>query len=76
MKIQWKVTAYTGKNRNMILGSSFVLATSERDAIELGKQALRMIGVRGLFSVYATAYNPLRDWAFCGFIREVADDSK
>jgi hypothetical protein len=75
-KQQWKVTAYTGKNRNIILGSSFVLAISERDAVELGKTALRMIGVRGAFNVYATLYSPLRDWAFSGFICEVADDKK
>ena len=68
---QWKVTAYTGKNRNVLLGSSYVLADSESEAIDLGKQALRLIGVRGTFRVSATRYNPLRDLAFQGFVRAV-----
>jgi hypothetical protein len=68
---QWKVTAYTGKNRNVLLGSSYVLADSESEAIDLGKQALRLIGVRGTFRVSATRYSPLRDLAFQGFVRAV-----
>jgi hypothetical protein len=68
---QWKVTAYTGKNRNVLLGSSYVLADSESEAIDLGKQALRLIGVRGAFRVSATRYSPLRDLAFQGFVRAV-----
>jgi hypothetical protein len=68
---QWKVTAYTGKNRNVLLGSSYVLADSESKAIDLGKQALRLIGVRGTFRVSATRYSPLRDLAFQGFVRAV-----
>jgi hypothetical protein len=70
-KQQWKVTAYTGKNRNILLGSSFVLADTEQQAMEFGKTALRLIGVRGSFRVSASAYNPLRDWAFAGYIQEV-----
>ena len=48
---QWKVTAYTGKNRDKILGHSWVRASSEQQAIELGRRALRLIGVRGSFRV-------------------------
>jgi hypothetical protein len=69
--IQWKVTAYTGKNRNVQLGSSYVLAQSESKAIELGKRALRLIGIRGQFRVSAALYDPTKDWEFNGFIRVV-----
>ena len=69
---QWKVTAYTGKNRNVLLGSSYVRADSESQALELGKRALRLIGVRGSFRVSASRYDPLRDLAFSGFVSQVA----
>ena len=68
---QWKVIAYTGKNRNIKLGSSYVLADSEREAMQLGRRALRLIGVRGSFQVSASQYNPLGDLAFAGFIKRV-----
>ena len=68
---QWKVTAYTGKNRNVLLGSSYVRADSESQAIDLGKRALRLIGIRGEFRVSASRYDPLRDLAFKGFIQAV-----
>jgi hypothetical protein len=68
---QWKVTAYTGKNRNVLLGSSYVRADSESKAIDLGKRALRLIGIRGAFRVSASRYDPLRDLALKGFIRAV-----
>lgn len=70
-KSQWRVSAYTGKNRNINLGFSFVLADSERDAIELGRRALRLIGVRGRFNVDARPYRPERDFEFAGYIAEV-----
>jgi hypothetical protein len=69
---QWKVTAYTGKNRNVMLGSSYVLADTERQAMELGRRALRLIGVRGSFQVSASQYFPWRDLAFSGFVSQVA----
>jgi hypothetical protein len=68
---QWKVTAYTGKHRNVLLGSSYVRADSESQAMELDKRALRLIGVRGSFRVSASRYDPLRDLAFKGFIKAV-----
>jgi hypothetical protein len=68
---QWKVTAYTGKNRNVLLGSSYVRADNESQAIDLGKRALRLIGVRGAFRVSASRYDPLRDLAFKGFVQAV-----
>jgi hypothetical protein len=68
---QWKVTAYTGKNRDKVLGHSFVKACSESQAIELGRRALRLIGVRGRFQVSASPYSPLRDLAFLGYVVRV-----
>lgn len=68
---QWKVTAYTEKNRNVLLGASYVRADSESQAIDLGKRALRLIGIRGAFRVSASRYDPLRDLAFNGFIQAV-----
>jgi hypothetical protein len=68
---QWKVTAYTGKNRDKVLGQSFVKACSESQAIELGRRALRLIGVRGRFQVSASPYSPLRDLAFLGYVVRV-----
>jgi len=68
---QWKVTAYTGKNRNVLLGSSYVRADSESQAIDLGKRALRLIGIRGAFRVSASRYDPLKDLAFKGFVQAV-----
>lgn len=68
---QWQVTAYTGKNRDRNLGTSFVRADSEEHARELGRKALRLIGVRGSFRVSASPYWPPRDLAFWGFVKEV-----
>ena len=66
---QWKVVAYTGKRRDVVLGESFVLADTEEKAMELGKTALRLIGIRGQFRVQALRYFPWRDWRFAGFIQ-------
>jgi hypothetical protein len=68
---QWKVTAYTGKHRDKILGHSWVRASSEQQAIELGRRALRLIGVRGSFRVSASLYSPLGDYAFAGYVVRV-----
>lgn len=68
---QWQVIAYAGKNRNVMLGRSYVRAASESQAMELGKTALRLIGVRGRFCVQAVPYAPWTDWAFAGFIVRV-----
>lgn len=69
---QWKVTAYTGKNRDKILGSTWVRASTETEARDLGRRALRIVGVRGRYQVSASLYSPLRDFAFVGYIRLVA----
>lgn len=61
VKERWKVIAYTGKNRDKILGSTYVLAETEEKAMELGKTALRLIGIRGQFRVQALIYHPWRD---------------
>ena len=37
---QWKVTAYTGKNRDKILGHSWVRASSEEQAIEIANDSV------------------------------------
>lgn len=68
---QWKVTAYTGKNRDIILGHSWVLADSEQHAMELGRKALKITGVRGTFRVSASRYSPLNDVAFIGYVARV-----
>ena len=65
---QWQVIAYAGKNRDVMLGRSYVRAASESQAMELGKSALRLIGVRGRFRVQVVPYAPWKDWAFAGFI--------
>jgi hypothetical protein len=71
--MQWKVQAYRGKNREINLGKSFVHADTEAQAIDLGKRALKMIGVRGRFLVSASIYRPERDIAFLGYIAEVKE---
>ena len=71
MSEQWQIIAYTGKNRNVIVGRTYVRAATASKAIELGRAALRLIGVRGRFNVEAVAYDPSSDWAFSGFIRKV-----
>lgn len=68
---QWQVTAYTGKNRNINLGQTFVRAYTEQQAMELGKRALRMTGVRGSYRVSAMRYFPWLDFAMVGFVSKV-----
>ena len=70
---QWQVIAYSGKNRNVVLGKSYVRAATAAEAVDLGRSALRLIGVRGRFNVDAIPYSPLLDWSFSGFIRKVGD---
>ena len=70
-KQRWKVIAYTGKNRDVILGNSYLLAETEAKAMELGKSALRLIGIRGQFRVQALIYHPWRDPWIRQFIAEV-----
>lgn len=73
MSEQWQIIAYAGKNRNVIVGRTYVRAATASEAIDLGRSALRLIGVRGRFNVEAVAYDPSSDWAFSGFIREVGE---
>ena len=68
---QWKVTAYTGKHRDKILGKTYVMAATETDAMELGKKALRLIGVRGSFRVSVRLYSPLQDFDFGKYVQAV-----
>lgn len=69
--VQWKVTAYTGKNRDKVLGHTWVKACSESQAVDLCRKALRLIGVRGRFQVSVSQYSPLRDLAFLGYVVRV-----
>jgi hypothetical protein len=69
----WRVSAYTGKNRNIDLGDTFVRADSESHAKELGRKALRLTGVRGSFQVSVRPYYPWLDRDLLGFVREIAD---
>ena len=64
----WVVIAYTGKTGNIHLGKTFVRADSESRACELGKSALRLIGVRGRFVVNAKPYYPWLDGALNGYV--------
>ena len=65
---QWKITAYTGKNRNVILGHTFVKADTEQQACKIGRVALKTIGIRGSCRVSARPYLPWQDIAFLGFL--------
>jgi hypothetical protein len=68
---QWKVTAYTGKNRDIVLGHGYVRAVTESQAVELGKRALRLIGIGGRYQVSARPYSPLADYEFHGYVRAI-----
>lgn len=63
----WRVTGYTGKRGDIRRGQTFVRADSESKAIELGKAALRMLGVRGRYVVNASRYYPWLDLALDGY---------
>jgi len=67
----WKVTAYTGKRRDKILGSTYVRADTEDKAKEIGRKALRLIGIKGKYQVSAAVYRPENDWAFFGYLARV-----
>lgn len=58
---QWKITATIGKSGDTVVGTTYVRAASEDRAKELGKTALRMLGVRGRFVVLARIYRPWAD---------------
>ena len=65
---RWEVKAYCGKSGDTHLGTTFVRAANEERAKELGKSALRVIGVRGRFVVNVRHYLPWFDSAMAGFI--------
>lgn len=58
---QWKVSAYRGKRGEIHLAHTYVRAKSEEGAKRIGKEALKTIGVRGRFFVWATPYYPWKD---------------
>jgi hypothetical protein len=68
---QWKAVAYTGKRGDVRLGETFVRADDARSAKELGKRALRLIGIRGRFVVNVMPYYPWCDPAMRLFIAPV-----
>jgi hypothetical protein len=65
---QWKVIAYTGKRGDVRRGQTFVLADTESQACELGRTALRMLGIRGRYVVNAMLYYPCNDMDFFGYL--------
>lgn len=65
---QWKAVAYTGKRGDIRLGETFVRASDAIRAKELGKRALRLIGVRGRFVVNVVPYYPWLDPVMRRFI--------
>lgn len=67
---QWRVTAYRGKNGDIKAGETFVRADSESRAKEIGKTALRQIGISGRFVVNVRPYRAWRDLAFLGYIAQ------
>lgn len=68
---QWKVRAYTGKNRNIVLGCTYVRALTEADAIELGRKALKIIGIKGRYQVEALPYSPYHDLSFGKYLKRL-----
>ena len=65
--MQWQCEAYSGKKRQTFR-KTWVRACSEREAMELGRRAFRLLGVRGKFFVSASPYRPERDIAFIGYL--------
>jgi hypothetical protein len=65
----WKVKAYAGKRGQIHLGQTYVRADTEQQARELGKSALRLIGVRGKFLTEASRYYPWLDRELTGFVQ-------
>ena len=65
---KWEVRAFTGKSGDIHLGTTFVRAATIEEATKLGKSALRLIGVRGRFVVYAKHYLPWYDSACLGYV--------
>lgn len=64
----WRAVAYTGKRGDIKLGETFLRASTEAEALALGKSALRLIGVRGRFVVNVSPYYPWLDVAFQGYV--------
>jgi len=64
----WEVVAYRGKSGDVHVAKTFVRAASERSACELGKSALRLLGVRGRYVVNAKVYYPWLDTALQGYV--------
>ena len=65
---QWKVIAYRGKTGDIRLGQTFVRAHSEAEAVELGRKALKLTGIRGRFVANASPYYPWLDIALQGYV--------
>jgi hypothetical protein len=64
----WRVIAYRGKSGDVHLAETFVRSSSELRAIEIGKSALRMLGVRGRYVVNASRYYPWLDRKLAGYV--------
>lgn len=69
--MNWKATAYTGKNRDKILGHTYVRAATESQAIDLGRRALRLIGIKGRYQVSVRQWSPLQDFDFHSYVRAI-----
>ncbi len=72
---QWQVHAYRGKRGEIKLGNTFVRAKNEEDAKRIGKEAMKILGVRGQFFVWAAPYYPWRDLKFNGYIAKAKEES-
>jgi hypothetical protein len=72
---QWLVTAYSGKNRDVILRQTFVRAASAAAAGRLGRDALKLVGCRGRFNVSVRPYYPWLDVDMQRYLRTVSQDS-
>jgi len=65
---KWEIKAYCGKSGDIHIGTTFVRAANEERAKELGKSALRLLGVRGRFVLNARQYFPWYVPAMAGFM--------
>lgn len=62
---KWEVKAFCGKSGDIHLGTTFVKADTEERAKELGKPALRLIGVRALPSDCLRDFDPINCSTAC-----------
>lgn len=67
----WRVRGYRGKNRDVVLGETFVRSSSYRMAQTTGERALRILfpnKCKGSFQVFASEYHPELDSLYVGYV--------